>query len=635
MAGNDIGINLRVDAQTDGLKRAASDFSEFQQKIGSVLGVTDPEKAEQFWEEYNSGLEKAVKLRDQMSMIASRESRASGGGQGPEGGGGGGGEGSRDVVPINTSAITRTQHMLTSMVRGGSRDAAGAALGVGQDILGLGAKAAPKLGAAAGVAVGAGMALVGAGIIGNELSKTYEAVGPALLEASAALKQFGTTVEEQSGLFQITMNNVSTSAARYGYSLEEGLALATSSARGGAGVGLAKDAYNAEIQRVNNEVMRASISAGLLSSPSREFAELATLGSRYGQSNALRLAIGGANNVAGSQFAQEQATALASMFQDVLGQGIVADFDALSSTQNFLTRMFGPRAIGAGGAQIFGQLSGAVRSSTNLANETDMLKYQAARSITAGSPLDALKTLEGGFTPKLFEEFQRLISGASEWDKTFLTSQAFGVNLSTASQMLASPAKAGEIYESEFVGGKEKGGALISYTALVQIQAGQEKIANEIRNLGRPMSEIKSSVVNRASDVVKAIVGDPEKINTNVEYKSTFGGISKGIESVIVDNGGVAALGGAMQYDKNKAELVSSAMAAEDLMIKNKAKLIKLPESEQKKLAGIEMLDSTAGWSKSELDILITVLQKIAKNTTDMGKFVIEVDNAAPRPRVR
>lgn len=615
----DVGITFRVDAQTDGLKQSAADFKAFQDQISSVLGITDPEVAEAYWEEYNSGLEKATKFADSLSMIQQRNLKNKEKEEGEAiGTRTGSSKAEEDTVkPIGW--ITRAQSTLTGLVRGGSRDAIGTGLNTAESLLGA-AAGTPAISAAAGAAITAGMAALGAGIVGNELSKTYEAVAPALMEATAALREFGSTGKEQSANFQLLMNDMSKSVSKYGYTVEQGLSLVTQVARGGAKAG--------EEKTIVDDVMRISRNIGL-ASPASELTELATLGSRFRQKDALEYAVGGANRVVGSPRLLEQASALSSMFEDVLGQGIEASFKELSSTQNWLYRVFGERAVGQSGASIFSGLSSAVRGSTSLSNETDILKYQAARDLTGGDQLTALMKLEEGFSQELFEQFQEKISGASKWDKVFLTSKAFGVSLTTASQLVDAPQRAEEVYKSTTAGS----GEAMADTSIVKLYGAQESIANQIRNLGAPLSDIKSAVINKSDEIVAAVLGNEEKLNEKVKFNLNFGTMEKqswwqpfgaGLSGAL--SGGWNVVGDALSGNSESETAKNSSWASiHTLFNANKGKLSQLPEREVKKINDLEMADNQPGWSNKELKAVISVLEKIAKHTGDMSKMELTV----------
>ncbi len=525
--GNEIGINFKVDAQTDGLKRAAGDFSAFQEKLSSVLGITDPEKAEQYWQEFNAGLTKAVALTDQMSLIEQRKVKGSApppGGAGvpgremvPAGGREVAERGDGSMITTLSRSIYAFMKSTPSYIAGASRDVAGAGLSAGGSLIDSAMGTLSGLPTAALVGGGIAAGVVAVGAIGNALSKQYEAVIPQLMETTAALKMFGDTAEEQSGLFRSNMKSITDVSTKYGYTLQQGMATVTQAARGGAGAGKTGDAYGADVKTVAEKVMQASVAVGL-ATPSSQFLELATLGSRFGQNNALGVSLGNANNTVGSPRAQETASALATMFEDVMNQGVSANFKELGATQTWMSRVFGERAAGSGGAQMFGGLSSAVRASTSLSNETDILKYRAAMNLPGVSnPMGGLMKLEEGFSPDLFNEFQKIISGASDWDKTFLTSKAFAVNLTTASRMNKSPGLAKEYYEDSIAGKGDK----MKETHENELKTYQEKVLQALREAGTGAFDIKTEIIKGTSNIVEAIIHPEKTINATPVLPST------------------------------------------------------------------------------------------------------------------
>lgn len=510
--GNEIGIQFKVDAQTDGLKRAAGDFAQFQEKLSAVLGITDPEKAEQYWQEFNSGLTKAVALTDQMSLIEQRGKKSapppagSAGSTGREvatvGGREVAGHGDGSMITTLSRSILSFMKNTPSYIAGASRDVAGTELNVGGGLIDSAMTKFGGLSTAAKIGGGVAAGVVAVGAIGNALSKQYEAVVPQLMETTAALKMFGDTAEEQSGLFRSNMATIEDSVTKYGYTLQQGMVTITQAARGGAGAGKAGEDYETDVRGVAEKVMQASVALGL-ATPSSQFLNLATLGSRFKQSDALGVALGTASNTIGSPRAQEQASALATMFEDVMNQGVSANFKELGATQAWMSRVFGERAAGEGGAQMFGGLSSAVRASTSLSDETDILKYRAAMNLEGvKGPMGGLMELEKGFSVDLFKEFQKIISGASDWDKTFLTSKAFGVNLTTASQMNQNPSLAKEYYNKSIAGSGEE----MAKTRENELKNHQELVLKEIRLAGTAAMDIKTELVKSTADIIQAIL---------------------------------------------------------------------------------------------------------------------------------
>ena len=505
MPGNDIGINFRVDAQTDGLKRASEDFAAFQSKLSAILGITDPEKAEQYWQEYNSGLEKAVDLMDQLTLIQKRQDATGGGppgGAGPAGAGrpaGGSGRGEENVSDQASSMIRSlfagARTTAGVMSRAGT-DVAGAGMMVGESLIEKALKGFGALPMAAKIATGVGAGIVGAGILGNALSNQYEKVIPDLLEVTGALKAFGATAKEQGDRFKETLNTVTESSIKYNFTFAQGAETFTQIARMSGGRN-----FNPESVRQSAEsVMRISRSLGY-SEPIGALTELSGYALGRGYKGAEQYAMWSAASVDATNRLEEVAGAMQSIMSNVEGTGAALSPERAASTQKYLYDVFGMRALGQGGASIFSSLSSAVRGSTGLSSETDILKFRAARELSGGDNFEALKTLEAGFTPELFEAFKKNISGASMWDQIFLVSKAFGLNLTQSQQWLTKTPTAEEAKMMS-----ERAGSAINETPEAKIIGAQEKIMQEIRLVGKEAFGIKYAITLGTSEVVSAIL---------------------------------------------------------------------------------------------------------------------------------
>jgi hypothetical protein len=258
----------------------------------------------------------------------------------------------------------------------------------------------------------------------------------------------------------------------------------------------------------------ASRSIGL-ASPSEAFIQLTALGQQFnGKSLDYQYALGSAlynkdknGNVMGSGRAEEQASALASMEESGMSQGInLSDPERsrIAGTQNWLYSQLGPRAAGQGGAQLYSQLSGAVRGSTALGSETDILKYQAAHK-DGESYIDTMKHLEAGFDPKDFDKFKKRISGGSREEQVELTRQAYGTNYTTAEQMLN--AGSGKDAGNGLTAATGPGGAIKSTNEVGLIKA-QQIIAQDIRVMGTVALDGKASLVGGVAGATSSVVGD-------------------------------------------------------------------------------------------------------------------------------
>jgi hypothetical protein len=222
--------------------------------------------------------------------------------------------------------------------------------------------------------------------------------------------------------------------------------------------------------------------------------------------------------------------------------------------------------------------------------------------------------LEKGFTQPLFEEYMKLISGSSEWDRVFLTSKAFGVNLSTAKTMTDYPDLATEAYNDSVIGG----GGSMKDTTIVDLLGSQEKIATHIKDVGANAIEIKEAVLTKGTKIVDAIMGTTEKRNENIRYEANFGSLNRTATGETTFAGLMDSMSGVPSLESNWAKV-------DLLFARNRAKLSQIPEPEVKKLLNIEQYDKATGWSEKELSVVIKLLEQVAKYTGDMSRLEITV----------
>lgn len=606
---SEIGIGLRLDAQTDGLKRAGQDFDNFAEKMSRALGVTDPEKVEQFWNEYNSGMEKAVQMADRLSLIENR-----GGGQGGQGGaggsaGGGGGGGDGDnVVNFPGRGIFAAERTLTSAIRGGGQNAAGTMIGTAEGLLGKAMSGWAGMGVAAQAGLAGGAALVGGAAITNALSEQYEKEMAKVMSATAAIGRFGETAAEQSRLFRLTMSEMSETAKKTGHSFAVTAGLVETVSRGGGKNAMA----------LTGDILSASRALGY-DGPVSEFTDLATTASRFGQSDVLSLAMGGARNTVGSARTAEQAGAMLSMFEGALSEGIVKGFSELSGTQNWLYSVFGERAAGQGGAGVYSSLSGAARGATSLGSETDLMLFRAARGM--GKPgesyIETMKRLEGGFSPELFDEWRQSISGASESEQVELTRQTWGVNYTTASQMLGakSASEAARVYRGSTSNA-------MAQTAEARLGSAQEGIAQVLRDMGSLALNAKVGTLEVTDKVVSALLGStPEELERKNEVAASrenvqelWGG--KGdTEKLWRDRFGElsiapAALRASQQTDATKA------LSAFLMDPNNREALAHMSDAQYSRVMASDNMDAMA-WTAREQEQALGVLKEILAATRE------------------
>jgi hypothetical protein len=471
-------IRYHVDVDTSGMKNAANDFDNFKQKISDVMGVTDPEKAEQYWDEYNSGLESQLKILDKIESLKAKQTR------------------NTDLSSSNGNNWARNifsfGHTVGGLAGGVSRDAAGAVVGAGSDIFGDISKMWKDLPTPAKIAMGGAGAVIGAGFAGNELSKQYENVAPQVISVTAALERFGETAKEQSENFRTTMRSITNVSAEYGYKMTQGAQTIESLMRSGAQAGTATG--------LGEDVMRQSRSLGY-SSPLASLASLSALGSRFGISgNISNYALGSAGKTVGWARTDEQAQALLSMLQGNVSGGVNLtneNVKTMVQAQNWLYGTFGERAAGQGGAAMYQSLSGAQAGATSLGSTGSMLLYESARK-PGENYTDTMSRLESGFSPQMFDQYRKSISGSSNTEQIELVRQAYGVNYTVAKDMLG--AKNAEDIAKAY-NATSGPGTEIKNTTEVDILKYQEQIAGDVRNIATGTSDVKSGVLRGVSAI--------------------------------------------------------------------------------------------------------------------------------------
>jgi len=339
------------------------------------------------------------------------------------------------------------------------------------------------------MALGGAVALIATTlVVVNEVSKQYEKQVPQLVETTAMLGKFGRTADEQSGKFRSTMAEISKSAATYGYTLEQGEATIQTLVKSGGNSGSA--------QGTAARLMAESKSLGL-SAPSQSLARLSGLGEKYGYSGADEYALGSANYLGmGTGRTEEQADALSSMFDTATSSGSALDSEAVAGTQNWIGRALGPQGKGAGGSALYSQLSGAVRGSTGLNSETDILKYQAAH-VAGEDYTKTMERLEKGFTVDGFKKFKTRISGGTDDEQIENVRKAYGVNYTQADKMLHAENDDAINHAYKNAGGP--GGAIAGTNEEKNLNI-QEVIAQKVRVLGEVALDGKVNLLSGMSE---------------------------------------------------------------------------------------------------------------------------------------
>ncbi|MDR0720456.1 MAG: hypothetical protein LBF78_12535, partial [Treponema sp.] len=255
----------------------------------------------------------------------------------------------------------------------GSGNAAAAALsaaGGATDLLGMiKGLPAPVL-AAAGIAA----AIVGLGAAANKLSEQWEKVMQPSMGLAASLGELGGDAKRNSAVFKEVFNRATDSRILHGYSLEEGLQLATNLSQAGV---RSEKVYQAENQVLGYQ-RATNADRGTL-------ARATGYAHRYRNGeNVLGYAYGGLEQ-SGMQTGQyqEYLNATLRIFEEGLSKGVVKGFAEITRTQNMLAQI-GETWKGEAGLERRQNIDSAISGSYNLQSDYDVIMYRAAQD--AASP---------------------------------------------------------------------------------------------------------------------------------------------------------------------------------------------------------------------------------------------------------
>ncbi len=319
--------------------------------------------------------------------------------------------------------------------------AGGAVSQVGEtgNVMSPGANILETLGGAVGKAgpIGAGIAAVAglvsvAAVITDQLTKTYEAFVPTLMDTTAALGQLGKSAGENSLAFRKNLREAADAASQFGYSIETGNEVMSKLAHGGIGAGSAA---------ATRDVLAYARGFGV--GPG-ELTNAKIMAARYGGgADILGLAAGGVGiQGIGAGRYEEYINTLTSAMEEAVGKGVSRSFEDISGSLNFFARL-GPMWQGQAGAQKVAGLNQAVAGATGLQSETDVVLYRAARAEAAKSAktfdyIDVMQQMEKGMTVGMFQQVYEQIkqmTGGSRTDMIEMLRQTFGVNYSMASSL--------------------------------------------------------------------------------------------------------------------------------------------------------------------------------------------------------
>jgi hypothetical protein len=194
-------------------------------------------------------------------------------------------------------------------------------------------------------------------------------------------------------------------AARYGYSAEEGMEVMKEAARQGLGGEEAASVAG----RVFNYERRTGADRGTLTG-------ISAMSARYGAGDALKAGWAGlqASGMSAGQY-NEYLRAMQRVMEEGVSKGFVRSSEQVAGNLAMLSQMTGndPLWQGENGARRLSEMNAGLEGATALSSTSDIIAFRAAQKIAGGgSFIDAMKVLEGGLTPELFSEYMKLAGGA-------------------------------------------------------------------------------------------------------------------------------------------------------------------------------------------------------------------------------
>ncbi len=398
--------------------------------------------------------------------------------------------------------ITRTGGLFSRL--GSSGDA----LDAGTDAMGAFSTAVGGLGVAGKMLAGIGMVAGSIIFAGNALSKQYEKVMEPVMDLTASFGELADAADVNSLRFLETLELAGDAAARFGYSLEEGMGVMREFAREGMERGAAA--------QETEEVFGYARGYGI--QERERLAQFVGMGRRYGmEGNLLGLVAGGLeqSRMAEGRF-MEYLNATLAIFEDGLTRGVVQGFEEISKTQTFFSA-FGEQFRGQAGLQRIGELTQAANRATALQSETDVIMYRAARAVAQERTseervpyTEVMRLLEETMSPELFKaamgEIETLRPLSDRTGVTELMRETFGVTYTVADELLSKweQYKAGEIDLESIARTVEKGRREAESPELGLLRI-QNEMKNTVIQIGETLKETKMGILEGPAKILDGL----------------------------------------------------------------------------------------------------------------------------------
>jgi hypothetical protein len=358
----------------------------------------------------------------------------------------------------------------------------------------------------------------------NAVEMQYEKHLKGLAELTSSMSSFGRN-------FGGTMNMISNTASKYGYTLEEGMSVYRKLAEiGGASLTSKGERRELEKSALNVEMYGRAYGK----SPS-ELARFEAMGMRFGWAENM-LGLGGAVTKASGlkegQF-MEALEGLADIIQAGVARGVEVGADEAAQSLAWLSQA-GPMFKGQYGVEQYKKMEGVAIGAAKLGREEDVIMWRAAQSLEqdemrkkgeagTASRSQITKRLQRGMTPELFGKYREMLTGLIG-DKDLIQQtmeEYFGWTAETSERMMKVPTdkfgreemKALSIKSKKDVEEKARG---IMGTPEMSMLRTQETIMNDVRKIAETIVPLKNDLSKGAYDVMQKGVAYSLKVDRYV-----------------------------------------------------------------------------------------------------------------------
>lgn len=438
------------------------------------------------------------------------------------------------------SAMKRALGGLSSTVGMlGQGNLAGAAVGAADDAGGLlsmlGKSGALKGGLVAGAVVG-GIAAVGAA--GNKLASLWENMARPSMELTAVLGGLSGDAKKNSAAFLRNFNAAGAAAAKFGYSLEDGIFTAIELGRTGAYKKGDSSVFGAEERVLAYQRGTGAERSTLI--------EAEALSHRFGLGDkALGYAYGGtlASGMDTGRF-NEYLNATLRVFEDGLSKGVVKGFGEVTRAQNFMAALGGGSELWKGerGAERLEKMNRRLESQTDLEGEYSVISYKAMENTLNEARLHGYKddetgkwsefkkystdfidprtggkvdygfinnfrAEEGGFTPEFFSNYMKIlenqVSGGDSVTTVLGIQKGLGLSYNDAVRMFEAYAKGDYSKVSDVYEKAPKGNSTEE-----RLYGLTEEIRQDVYNISSNVLPLKEGALKGLGTITMALAGD-------------------------------------------------------------------------------------------------------------------------------